>query len=454
MKKTVPFPLALASIVCTIVIMILCLAVLHTGPQLPLLIGCAIAAGFALWGGCSFRQIGSGVIRSVRQSLQAICILLLIGALIGVWIAAGVVPAMVYYGLQLISPRLFLPGAMLVCAVLSMFLGSWGTAGTVGLAFMGMAHAMGIPLPLTAGAVISGSYVGDKLSPLADTTNLAAAVAQVDIFTAIRHIFKVSAPVFLICLGVYGAVGWHYGGTTTDSQQLTDICQTLSHAFHLSLLNLLPLLILLVCMLVRIPAIPSLAAGIVSGIIYGAVSQNTSVWALVRCTVTGFISQTHTDVVDELLSAGGILSMLYTISIILLAMSFGGIMEHTGQMEVLMRPLMKRTKGYASLMSATVATCICTNVMLPDQYIAIALPGQMYAGAFDTQDIPRKELALCIGTGGALTSALVPWNTCGTFMAGILGVGTLSYLPFTFYNILMPIAVALYAVFRQKKTKQ
>lgn len=451
MKRDFPLSLALCSLGLTVVLMIVCLAIFHTVPQIPLLFGCAVAAGVGLIRGCKPRDIATGVIQSIRRSLEAICILLLIGALIGVWIAAGVVPAMVYYGLQIISPRWFLVGAMFVCAMISMVLGSWGTAGTVGLAFMGMAHAMGVPLPLTAGAVISGSYVGDKLSPLADTTNLAAAVAEEKIFTCIRHIFKISAPLFLLSLGIYGLLGLQYDGEAVQAGQLADIIRVLEDSFRIEPLCLLPLLILLVCMLIRIPAIPSLAAGILSGGIYGLLAQHRSVSDLLRCVLRGYVSHSDNTIVDELLSAGGIMSMWYTVSIVLLAMSLGGIMEQTGQMDALVSPLLKRARGFAPLMTATVLTSVCTNILLPDQYIAITLPGRMYASAFDQRGFRRKDLALSIGVGGALTSALVPWNTCGTFMAGILGVSTLHYLPFAFYNWAMPLAVVVYAVFHQKR---
>ena len=456
MERSFPLPLALASVSGTILVMILCLAVLHTEPQIPLLLACMIAAGTALLHGCSPRIIGQGVVRSVRQSLQAICILVLIGTLIGVWILAGTVPAMVYYGLKLISPRLFLSSAMLVCAVISMVLGSWGTAGTVGLAFMGMAQTMGIPLPLAAGAVISGSYVGDKLSPLADTTNLAAAVAKVDVMESIRNIFRVAAPMFLLCLLLYGVLGWQYGGqdAAASSGQIQEVGSTLCSIFRMTPLNFLPLLILLICMLIRVPAIPSLLVGILSGAVYGIAAQHADVALILRCALSGYVSHSDSDMVDQLLSVGGAWSMLYTISIVLLAMSFGGIMEQTGQMDTLVRPVLGKIRGYAPLMTATALTSFATNILLPDQYIAIALPGQMYAPAFDNQGFHRKDLAMSIGVGGALTSALVPWNTCGIFMSGILGVNTLHYLPFAIYNYGMVLAVIVYAFFLQNRKKQ
>ncbi len=453
MAKKIPFWAALLGLICTAAVMFLCLVVLETEPQIPLLIGCGIATVVALLYHYKWQDICDGMVNGISQSLEAILILLLIGVLIGVWIAAGVVPAMVYYGLKLISPRLFLASAMLVCAIISMALGSWGTAGTVGLAFMGISQAMGIPLPMAAGAVISGSYVGDKLSPMADSTNLASAVAEVNIFDNIRNIFKVAMPMLVICLGIYTAVGWRYGDNiTADSlANIQQVSDTLSQTFHLNLFTFLPLLVLLGCILAKIPAIPSIFIAIVTGGIYGVCVQHATVSEILSCAYAGYVGDTEFDMVNDLLTAGGLESMLYSVSIVILAMAFGGVMESTGQMETLVRPVVSRVRGFVGLMAATVLTCVGVNIVLPDQYIAIALPGRMYAASYDKLGMERKDLALGIGVGGALTSALVPWNTCGIFMSGILGVETLRYLPFAFYNVGMVLAAVVYAAVRQKK---
>ena len=455
MAKKIPFSPALIGLICTAAVMFFCLVILKTEPQIPLFVGCIIASVIALLHRYPFKDICRGMWQGIRQSLGAIVILLLIGILIGVWIAAGVVPAMVYYGLKLISPRLFLASTMLVCALISMALGSWGTAGTVGLAFMGIAQTMGIPLPLTAGAVISGAYVGDKLSPMADSTNLASAVAEVNIFDNIRNIFKVAMPMLLLCLGIYTVLGWQYGDNITAESlsNIGQVCDTLSQTFRLNFFTFLPLIVLLVCILVKIPAIPSIAAAIVAGGIYGAVVQHAPLKTLLVCAYSGYVGGTSLPMVNDLLTAGGLRSMFYSVSIVILAMAFGGVMEHTGQMEVLVSPIVTRVRGFVGLMSATVLTCVGVNIILPDQYIAIALPGRMYASSFDRQGMSRKDLALGIGVGGALTSALVPWNTCGIFMSGVLGVETLRYLPFAFYNYGMLFAAVIYAAIRQKRRK-
>lgn len=456
MAKKIPFWMALLGLVCTAAVMFLCLVVWHTEPQIPLLIGCGIAAVIALLYHYKWQDICDGMVQGISQSLEAIFILLLIGVLIGVWIAAGVVPAMVYYGLKLISPRLFLSSAMLVCAIISMALGSWGTAGTVGLAFMGIAQAMGIPLPLTAGAIISGSYVGDKLSPMADSTNLASAVAEVNIFDNIRNIFKVALPMLVICLGLYTAIGWQYGANITPDSlsNIQRVSNTLSQTFHLNPFTFFPLLVLLGCILGKIPAIPSIFIAIVIGGVYGICVQHITIKEVFTCAYSGYVGNTDFAMVNDLLTAGGLNSMLYSVSIVILAMAFGGVMESTGQMETLVRPVIAKVRGFVGLMSATVLTSVVVNVVLPDQYIAIALPGRMYAAAYDRQGMARKDLALGIGVGGALTSALVPWNTCGIFMSGILGVETLQYLPFAFYNYGMLLAAVVYAAIRQRATKK
>ena len=454
-EKRIPLLHALSGLFATAVCMFLALVVMDKSPRLPLLFGSLIASGIALCHGFRAKEVISGMWQGIRRSLGAMVILLLIGVLMGVWLTAGVVPAMVYYGLRLISPRLFLASTMLVCAVISMALGSWGTAGTVGLAFMGMARAMGIPPAITAGAVISGSYVGDKLSPMADSTNLASAVAEVNIFDNIRNIFKVAMPMLLICLGLYAALGWKYGGSITAEalENTLSMQDTLAELFTLNVWSFLPLAVLLVCILCKLPAIPAIAVGAVSGGVYGVIAQGVTVGELLRAAVFGYMGQSGTATVDELLTAGGITSMFYSVSIVILAMAYGGVMESTGQMEALVAPLMKKIHSWVGLMTATVTTCVGVNIVLPDQYIAIALPGRLYAAQYDRLGMTRKDLALGIGVGGALTSALVPWNTCGVFMSSVLGVGTFAYFPFTFYNYGMLFAAVVYAAIRQKKRK-
>lgn len=450
MAKTIPLRAALCGLLVTAALMFVGLVVLHWGPQLPLALGCVVATAVALRHGWRLGDVCRGGMDGVKRSLEAMALLLCIGVLIAAWMASGTVPAMVVYGLELLSPRFFLPGAMLVCALLSMVLGSWGTAGTVGIAFMGMAGAMGIPAPMAAGAVISGAYVGDKLSPIADSTVLAATVAEIDVLSSIRNIAKVALPVFALCLVGFTALGWRYGGGTMTASPLP---QALRSAFHLGPVVFLPLMVLVVCILCKLPAVVSMACGCLAGLLCAALVQGTSVIMLLQSIVFGYVGHTGQAEADALLTAGGLKSMVYTLSIVVLAMAYGGIMERTGQMETIVTPLTQRLQGFVPLMAAAVLTCIGTNVVLPDQYIAIALPGRMYAGAFRTAGMESRDLSLAVGVGGALTSALVPWNTCGVYMAGVLGIATAQYLPFCLYNLAMPIGAVLYAALRQQKRK-
>lgn len=298
--------------------------------------------------------------------------------------------------------------------------------------------------------------MGDKLSPMADSTNLASAVAEINIFDNIRNIFKVAFPMLVITLGIYAVIGWQYGNQMTDSslKQISTVLTSLSQQFCLNIGSFLPLLILLVCIVLKIPAIPSIFIGIVSGGAYGILAQGANLQNILDSAYGGYVSHTGISMMDELLTAGGLTSMFYSVSIVILAMAFGGIMEKTGQMEVLIAPVIRHTKSFISLMAATVTTCICVNVVLPDQYIAIALPGRMYAAQFDKHGMERRDLALAIGVGGAMTSALVPWNTCGIFMHSVLSVSPAQYLPFAFYNIGMICASIVYAALRQQKQKK
>ena len=452
MEKKIPFHAALAGLLVTAAAMFVCLVVLHIGPQLPLLIGCVVAGFGAVGNGWKLRDVCRGAVDGVRRSLEAMLLLLLIGVLIAMWMAAGTVPAMVVYGLHLLTPGLFLSGAMLVCAILSMVLGSWGTAGTVGIAFMGMAGAMGIPAPLAAGAVISGAYVGDKLSPIADTTVLAATVAEIDVLSSIKNIAKAALPVLVLCLGAFALLGAPYrSGAMDGAAPLTD---ALNGSFRLGLIAFLPLLVLAVCILCRLPALVSMGAGCLAGAVCAAAVQRFPVSRLVHCALWGYVGQTGQEAADALLTAGGAASMLETLSIVVLAMAYGGIMEHTGQMETIVSPLVEHLHGFVPLMAAAVLTCAGTNVVLPDQYIAIALPGRMYAGAFRRAGMEKRDLSLAVGVGGALTSSLVPWNTCGVYMAGVLGVATVRYLPFCLYNLAMPVAAVVYAAIRQRRVSK
>ena len=432
---------------------------LDAPPHIPMLAGCFVSGLAALLTGSRWQDVERGMVRGISQSLVALIILLLIGVLIGVWIGSGVVPALVLHGLSIMQPRYFLVSAMLICSIISMAVGSWGTAGTIGLALMGIARAMGIPPAMAAGAIISGAYLGDKASPLSDSTNLASAVTEVDVFTNVRHMFPVAAVVFLIAGALYTVLGLGYAPETVDAEGVSKLIANIERSFGGGLVNFLPMTVLVVCILAKVPSIPSVAMGIVSAAFLGFFVHGLGAGELFEYAWSGYVSASGDEMTDALLSAGGIESMMFSISLIICAMMFGGIMEESGLMAALMSPLFRTIHKRESatdaerpkIVGVTVASCILVNLILPEQFIAISLPGRMFAAEYDRRGIPRKDLTRALGAGGAAASPLIPWNTCGVFMTGVLGVSTYAYAPWAFLNLMIPFAVVLSAFVKPKR---
>jgi NhaC family Na+:H+ antiporter len=384
----------------------------------------------------------------IRQALQAILILAIIGVLVGVWLVSGVVPTMIYYGLKIITPSIFLVASLITCSITSLATGtSWGTAGTIGLALMGVATGLGIPLPMAAGAILSGAYFGDKMSPLSDTTNLAPAMAGTDVFTHVKFMLKSTIPVYIIVVIIYLVLGFRFGGGNADMSNLKVITDGLQETFIINPLLLIPPVVVIVSIGLKMPAIPGIFLGIVSGGILGALVQGNDLGQLLSCAHSGYISETGLEALDDLLTAGGIENMMYSISLTILAMTFGGIMEKTGQLEVIVERLIRLAKGTTSLVGLTMLTCLGSNATMPEQYISVVVPGRMYNASYRKRGLHPKMLSNALEGSGTVTSALVPWNTCGVYMSGVLGVSTLAYAPWTFFNYLMPIAVFVMTLF-------
>lgn len=433
---------ALTTFLLLIIVMAVGIGLYGADPHIPMLIGTAIAAGIALKIGFPWQRIEKSMFDGVRQAMQAIIILAIIGVLIGVWLLSGVVPTMIYYGLSILSPKIFLVATLIICSITSLATGtSWGTAGTIGIALMGVSQGLGIPAPITAGAVISGAYFGDKMSPLSDTTNLAPAMAGTDVFTHVKFMFKSTAIVYAICLAFFGVLGLRYGGTASDLQAIQVMKDALQTYFVISPILLLPPVVVILLIARKIPAIPGIFAGIVLGAILGMIFQGATLGDILNVGFSGFVSQSGIEAIDELLTAGGLEAMMYSISLTILAMMFGGIMEMTGQLEVIVSRLLRFVKSVSSLITLTVFTCFFSNVTMPEQYISVVVPGRMYAKAYRDMNLHPKTLSNALESAGTVTSALVPWNTCGVFLSGVLGVSTMAYWPYAMFNYLMPIAV-------------
>jgi len=428
--------------------------------QIVLIVAAMVAAVIAVRNGHPWRDIERAIIEGISTAMGAMLILLAVGALIGTWLMAGTVPAMIYFGLKLLHPQFFFVATCLICAVASLSIGSsWTVAGTLGVGLIGVALGFGLSPEITAGAVVSGAYFGDKMSPLSDTTNLAPAVAGTDLFTHIRHMAWTTGPSFLTALVLFLVLGLRTDIELT-STTLQEMTQTLAANFDLSLLTLLPLVLVFTMAFRKFPPLPTILTGAFVGAAIAIVLQPDVVVALAgseelsrplalakgvwTSLADGYVSTTGVVAVDDLLSRGGMSSMLTTIWLIICALSFGAVLEHAGMLERLIRSALRAAHSTGSLILTTALTCIGINIVAADQYIAIVLPGRMYKAEFKRRGLDARNLSRVIEDCGTLTSPLVPWNTCGAYMAATLGVATFAYLPFAFFNLINPLVSVAY----------
>ena len=432
-----------------------------SGPnQIVLTLGAAIAAIVAIRNGHAWDDILKAIIDGIGTSMGAVLILLSVGGLIGTWLLAGTVPALIYYGLEILSPQWFYVAACIISAIAALSTGSsWTVAGTLGVALIGVALGLGLSPAIAAGAIISGAYFGDKMSPLSDTTNLAPAVAGTDLFTHIRHMAWTTGPSFAIALILFTVLGLGVD-VQTGGEALESLRVTLDESFNITPLALIPLVVVFFMAYKKVPPLPTILFGALFGGFMAMVLQSESllvfadspeltpalamtkgVWLALA---NGYAASTGVPEVDNLLSRGGMSSMLVTIWLILSAMAFGAVLEHSGMLLRLIQAALAAAKSTGSLMMTVVLSCIGINIVAADQYIAIVLPGKMYRAEFQRRGLKPKNLSRVIEDSGTLTSPLVPWNTCGAYMAATLGVATLAYLPFVFFNLINPIVSIIY----------
>ena len=432
-----------------------------SGPnQIVLTLGAAIAAIVAIRNGHRWKDLLQAIVDGISTAMGAVLILLSVGGLIGTWLMAGTVPSLIFYGLELLNPQLFYVAACVICAIAAVSTGSsWTVAGTLGVALVGVALGLGLSPPIAAGAIISGAYFGDKMSPLSDTTNLAPAVAQTDLFTHIRHMVWTTAPSFVLALVLFTVLGFG-GGGTSGGDTLVTLQTTLDNEFNITPLALIPLAVVFYMAFKKVPPLPTILFGALFGGFVAIVLQPEAVLAFADspdltpalamtkgiwlALANGYVSTTGVGEVDDLLSRGGMASMLVTIWLILTAMAFGAVLEHSGMLMRLIESALKAARSTGSLMMTVVLTCIGINVVAADQYIAIVLPGKMFKAEFQRRRLEPKNLSRVIEDSGTLTSPLVPWNTCGAYMAATLGVPTLAYLPYVFFNLINPMISIIY----------
>lgn len=419
----------------------------------------ALAVGFAITGlvgwsqGWRWKDIEAGAFHVLHVAMPSIATLIIVGMLVSTWIASGTVPMLIYYGLELIDPAWFLAATMLLCSVVSLSIGSsWTTVGTVGLALVGIGTAFGIPLYWTAGAVVSGAFFGDKISPLSDTTNLAAAVTETNVFNHIRNMMPTTVPAMLIAFIIYLLVG---GQTDVDSSQLEQISlykDGLADHFDLGILPLIPLIVVMALAFFKVSPIPALFTGFICGAVVASVNYGYGLNEIFTFAHSGFKISSGSEPLDSLLNRGGVTSMTWVVTLMMFALAFGGALERTRCLESVVSAIMKLTRGFRGLQTNAILTSVATNAVSGDVYLSIALPGRMYGPEYNKLGYSRLNLSRAIEEGGTLVSPLIPWNAGGAFVTGALGLtvvagdfSNLLYAPLAFACWLSPAIGIFYA---------
>lgn len=412
--------------------------------HIALIVAAIFAAGIAVLNGWKWSFLEKGILAAINRSMQAMLILMVVGLMIGSWIAGGVVPAMIYYGLMVMKPSIFLLATLILCSIVSLATGSsWTTAGTIGVALVGVGMGLGMNPAMTAGAIVSGAYFGDKMSPLSDTTNLAPAVAGSSLFEHIRHMIWTVTPSYVIAGILFTILGLGHAGTEVDMSTVSNLTAGLSAEFSITPWLLIPPLFVILMVALKVPALPGLMGGTALGVIFMAV-QGVSPLDWGGVLDYGYTSVSEIPEIQKLLTRGGMQGMMWTISLIICAMTFGGVMDASEQLKSLAEALLKVAKGTGSLVLITILSCIFVNIVACDQYLAIILPGRMYKEAFEDRKLKHKNLSRILEDAGTMTSSLVPWNTCGATMSTFLTVPTVQYIPYAFLNLLNPIVSAFY----------
>ncbi|CAD2074753.1 Na+/H+ antiporter NhaC [Phocicoccus pinnipedialis] len=438
---------ALVPLTVMIITMLYSVIVLDVDPHIPLIVGTATASIVALYAGYKWHELEDFMYKGIRLALPAVLILLLVGLVIGSWIGGGIVATMIYYGLQLISPTYFLVTILFICSIISLVIGSsWSTIATVGVAGMGIGLSMGINPAMIAGAVISGAYFGDKMSPLSDTTTLASGLTHVDLFEHIKHMFWTTIPGLIITSIVFYIIGLNVIGTkTAHTKEIDEMMQAMQTHFVISpWLFLIPVIVLML-IIFKMPAAPALFMGALLGFLSHLFIQGGTLASAVETMATGYVIESSNESVNVLFNRGGFMDMMYTISMVIISMTFAGIMEYSGMLSSIMQYILKVAKGTFGLITATLASAIFVNVSCAEQYISIVVPSRMYLRSYINQNLAPKNLSRTLEDGGTLSSVFVPWSTDGVFILGTLGVAAWEYGPFTILNFTVPLIAMILA---------
>ncbi|MDF3126621.1 Na+/H+ antiporter NhaC [Rheinheimera sp. 1928-s] len=428
--------------------------------QIALFVAAFVGVVIGLKNGYGWADIEQAMVKGISLSLGALLILFSVGALIGTWLLAGTVPSLIYYGLQLLDPSWFYAASCLLCAVVAISIGSsWTTAATIGVALIGVAAGLGMSPAVTAGAIVSGAYFGDKMSPVSETTNLAPAVAGSNLFDHIRHMTWTTVPSLILALIIFAVMGFNADAAADDSQ-IRAISDSLQQHFNISPLMLVPLLVLMAMAVKKVPAFPTVFIGALLGGVWAVLFQPELVAKMADPALNaflatlkvvwstlhgGFVIETQNAQLDKLLNGGGMVKMLNTCWLIFSAMMFGAVLEHVGLLRKFVEAILHKAHSTGSLITSTIATCIATNILTADQYMAIVMPGRMFKEEYERRGLAPVNLSRTLEDGGTITSPLIPWNTCGAYMHGVLNVNPLDYAMYAFFNLINPVLAVIYA---------
>lgn len=431
--------------------------------RMTLIAATAFAGLLLMLTGTKWKTIEEGILHGCSIAAMPNVIMILIGMLIPTWIASGGIPALIYYGLEIINPKFFIVTVALVCSIASLATGSSYTTGaTFGVAFIGISMGMGIPVAITAGAVISGAIIGDKLSPLSDSTNLAAGVCETPLFDHIKSMMFTTIPAFVISCALYAIIGARYSVDNVDSETVSLLLKGISENFNITpvyaLIGVIPMILVIVLGIKRVNAVVTMIIAGTAGLVIAMVFQHHALIEMLGFMDSGYVMNSGIEVVDKLLSRGGIQSMMWTVSVAILGMTYGGVLEKTGVLEVLLNKMSAVTKTPRGLITTHVLSAIVVNLLSASQYVAILIPGRMFLPAYKKLGLKLNVASRTCEDAATVTSPLVPWGLCGVYFTGVLGVSTVAYLPYTFLALIVPCIAIIYAftglfIFKQGDSK-
>ena len=412
-----------------------------------LVLGALVAALTGFYLGYGWDDIEKGMIDGIGYGLTPCIILIVVGMVVGTWILGGTIQTLIYYGLKFLTPKVFLPAAFLLCSITSILIGSsFGTIATMGIVLMGVAKGLGVPAALTAGAIASGSILGDKVSPLSDSTNLTAAMTGTDLFAHVRSMLYVTLPAAIISFGLYWIIGTSYiAGGETNIDTVNSILNALSSNFNLSPLTLIPPLLVIILSIKKVPAVVALMVSFLTAGLFSIITQGATLSSILVASSSGYVSNTGLEIVDQLLTHGGINSMMSTVAIIMAGTAMGGILERCGVLEVILETLLNYIKTPRSLVLTTLASAYLMLLACGEMMTSIILPGRTFAPAYKEMNVDTSVLSRTLESSATLGCIVLPWGVASVYLQRVLDVG-FEYIPYTFLSFLSPILVILYAL--------